>query len=123
MQLPPYNRYVLQHLMSFLQLVVEHEPSTPARSLARSLPRSNSVDKSVCALCAANKMGPSNLAIVFGPTLLGAGSAESIFTDFTANQKVIEAMIRNYSTLFQVHSMRTPHMWAVCLPRAGSVGY
>lgn len=24
-QLPPYNRYTLQHLMSFLQMVVEHE--------------------------------------------------------------------------------------------------
>ncbi|ELR12396.1 PH domain containing protein [Acanthamoeba castellanii str. Neff] len=74
-QLPPYNRYVLQHLMSFLQLVVDHE--------------------------ADNKMGPSNLAIVFGPTLLGSGSAESIFSDFTANQKVIEAMITNYAALFQ----------------------
>ncbi len=52
-------------------------------------------------------MGPSNLAIVFGPTLLGSGSAESIFSDFTANQKVIEAMITNYAALFQVRVART----------------
>jgi len=74
-QLPPYNRYVLQHLMSFFQLVIAQESN--------------------------NKMSPVNLAIVFGPTLLGSGKAESIFQDFTSNQKVIEAMILNYNTLFQ----------------------
>lgn len=53
-------------------------------------------------IVAENKMGPSNLAIVFGPTLLGSGTAESLFTDFTANQKVIETMITNYAELFHV---------------------
>jgi len=37
---------------------------------------------------------------VFGPTLLGAGSSNSLLTDFTANQKVMETMIKNYDAVF-----------------------
>jgi len=48
-----------------------------------------------------NKMGISNLAIVWGPTLVG-GSADptSTFSDMQYQCKVVEVILSNYYVIF-----------------------
>jgi hypothetical protein len=105
-QLPRYNKFLLQHIMALFQQIIAEEKGNlcvvfmpPARRIADSFPSPT-----------VNLMGASNLAIVFGPTLMGCQSVESMVADFKAAQTVVEIMINNYRTLFTVRTTLTPLM-------------
>jgi hypothetical protein len=51
-----------------------------------------------------NKMGPENLGIVFGPTLLRE-KEENVF-GIASTAQVVQFMILHYEQLFSVHSYR-----------------
>jgi len=79
--LPQPNRFLVQHLISFFQLII-NEP--------------------------ANKMNVDNLAIVFGPTLLGMGpinisegDATNMLEDINRNKQIVKFLIENYSAIFE----------------------
>jgi len=47
-------------------------------------------------------MSSPNLAIVFGPTLLGSSNGASMLNDFANNQKIIDILITSYDGIFLV---------------------
>ena len=89
--LPKHNAFVLQHLMFLLSRVAAD------------------VDK--------NKMGGTNLATIFGPTLLcRPGSSPADTSDYGAIFALIRVMIENYSAIFApIEKLRMPN-WRLKIP-------
>ena len=84
-QLPLYNRYLLQALMKCLSAVVAHSD--------------------------VNKMNASNVSIVFGPNILSKVNASIVDPDSSAVYYICTSMIENYAKLFRV-CILTLHLFA-----------
>lgn len=68
-----------------------------------------------------NKMSPSNLGIVFGPSLMrprpsGATVSLSSLVDYPYQARIVETLIVFYSTVFSSESNRTSGVCTVHLP-------
>ena len=95
-QLPMHNRFLLQYVISFFQLIVAEQAGILA-SLSLFL------EKAFLFIpFPENKMSSPNLAIVFGPTLLGSSNGASMLNDFANNQKIIDILITSYDGIFLV---------------------
>ncbi|XP_055722478.1 rho GTPase-activating protein 45-like isoform X5 [Salvelinus fontinalis] len=97
----------LVHSLRELMLTeLPHANTATLRYIAQHLCR-------VCECEQENKMSPSNLGIVFGPTLMrprpsGATVALSSLVDYPHQARIVETLIVFYSTLFHDGSNGTP---------------
>ncbi|XP_070988676.1 rho GTPase-activating protein 45-like [Oncorhynchus clarkii lewisi] len=103
----PLEVLTLVHSLRELMLTELPQANTATlRYIAQHLRR-------VCECEQENKMSPSNLGIVFGPTLMrprpsGATVALSSLVDYPHQARIVETLIVFYSTLFHDSSYDTP---------------
>eukprot|EP00063_Salmo_salar_P021471 XP_013996306.1 PREDICTED: minor histocompatibility protein HA-1-like isoform X2 [Salmo salar] len=103
----PLEVLTLVHSLRELMLTELPQANTATlRYIAQHLRR-------VCECEQENKMSPSNLGIVFGPTLMrprpsGATVALSSLVDYPHQARIVETLIVFYSTLFHDSSNGTP---------------
>ncbi|XP_064788571.1 rho GTPase-activating protein 45-like isoform X2 [Oncorhynchus masou masou] len=103
----PLEVLTLVHSLRELMLTELPQANTATlRYIAQHLRR-------VCECEQENKMSPSNLGIVFGPTLMrprpsGATVALSSLVDYPHQARIVETLIVFYSTLFHDSSYGTP---------------
>ena len=95
-ELPEENYATSKFLFSFLAQVAAHEEE--------------------------NKMGPTNLAVVFGPNLLTSPDGSSVSAFGIVNQLVLH-MIRDYEALFAAAEAANPALKRVPIPPFRQTGY